>query len=214
MPFDYYTWVNDNSTNENTWFGVFQSLTLYIKNPKEIHLDSVQTSSTTLSNKSRIEWVLETGMVYMGFVERSFGVSCIRKDIYPTKGPRFQISFDTAFTPDILISPTLQEVNEDSLIISSNKKDRFNKLSFEEHFLSNSLESNLYKHLDNNSRIKETGRYDLLNAKVDCLSLGLMPGRRVAAIRWEGVAEGVCYQTEPIQKFIRSEQSNSKITTK
>ena len=42
---------------------------------------------------------------------------------------------------------------------------------------------------------------DLLRCKVDSVSLGVMPGRRVAAVRWEGVSEGITYHQDSVQSF-------------
>ena len=43
------------------------------------------------------------------------------------------------------------------------------------------------------SGLNKNFKVNILTCKLDNMSLGLMPGRRVAAERWEGVAEGIKY---------------------
>jgi hypothetical protein len=51
---------------------------------------------------------------------------------------------------------------------------------------------------------KNFGRYELMRCKLDSLSLGIMPGRRVIAQRWEGVAEGIRYIEKSLQSNNRT----------
>ena len=51
------------------------------------------------------------------------------------------------------------------------------------------------------------GRYEMMRCKVDSVSLGIMPGRRVAAVRWEGVAEGITYVPQTLRTFKQNLQN-------
>lgn len=215
--FDFEVWVQDTCTGLLAWFGKFQSLTLSIRNATETYLELGQRIPIHLDGEIQIAWVLEQGMVDFNFVHRTFGVPALRRDSYITRGPRFQISFDVNAqeleyvnrkapeqtgrvgngnfdrainqTPQPGTSPiaTAKNVNQQSL----------HRFGSDEYF---AFGNNMYAG-GNTYTAKAVGRYDVMRAKVDNVSMGLMPGRRVAALRWEGVAEGITFVDKSVQEF-------------
>lgn len=200
--FDFHVWVQDVCTGKVAWFGLFQSLTLSIRDATETYLELGQRIPIHLNGEIQVAWVLEQGMVDMGFIERTFGVSQLRRDMYITRGPRFQISFDAhageleAFhknnTPGKMERGGTGGIDGTGGVGYRHGADEY--FTFAEDAYAKSAK-------DSAHRGKASGRYDILRAKVDSVSLGLMPGRRVAAIRWEGVAEGISFVTESVQQF-------------
>lgn len=205
--FDFFVWVQDVCTGKLAWFGLFQSLTLSIRDATETYLELGQRFPIQLNGEINIAWVLEQGMVDMRFVERTFGVKQLRRDMYVTRGPRFQISFDA----------NAAELEQFYNVNTFGELHRGNGTSFgtdqlyrkgADEYLSFTPES--YASQDSTSyKPKAQGRYDIHRCKVDNLSMGLMPGRRVAAIRWEGVAEGISWVETSVQVFKSTRQSSS-----
>jgi hypothetical protein len=189
--FDFEVWVLDVCTGKIAWFGSFQSLTVSIRDATETYLELGQRIPIHLNGEIQVAWVLEQGMVDMAFVYRTFGVKSLRRDQFITRGPRFQISFDAnAYEID-------NQVN--NLNPPDGKMDRQGAEAYRwgtEEYSVFSPDSYY-----GGQKATAKGRYDIMRAKVDSVSLGIMPGRRVAALRWEGVAEGITYVNETVQQF-------------
>lgn len=204
--FDFFVWVADVCTGKLAWFGAFQSLTLSIRDATETYLELGQRIPIHLNGEIQIAWVLEQGLVDYQFIYRTFGVKAIRRDMYISRGPRFQISFDgNAYELD-------RSANQQGLtgtgMVANGTVDRGNSGNNIGDDTLYRWGSDEYLHLsadmyasDTNYRPIRSGRYDILRCKVDSVSLGIMPGRRVAAVRWEGVAEGIAYINETVQQF-------------
>lgn len=197
--FDFEVWVLDVCTGKIAWFGKFQSLTVSIRDSTETYLELGQRIPTHLNGEIQVAWVLEQGMVDMAFVYRTFGVKAIRRDAFITRGPRFQISFD-ANAYEIEQQSGVGGVAPPNGVLDRTDGDLY-RWGSEEHSVF-SPESYY-----NNERPTAKGRYDIMRAKVDNVSLGIMPGRRVAALRWEGVAEGITYVNETVQQFKNRQNS-------
>lgn len=193
--FDFHVWVQDVCTGKVAWFGLFQSLTLSIRDATETYLELGQRIPIHLNGEIQVAWVLEQGLVDMQFIERTFGVSQLRRDMYITRGPRFQISFD-AYAGELESFHNLNQpgqIDRNEAVGYRQGADEY--LTFgPEAYAGNDRDQNRFRPMGK-------GRYDLIRCKVDSVSLGIMPGRRVAAVRWEGVAEGIAFVRETIQKF-------------
>jgi hypothetical protein len=196
--FDFHVWVQDVCTGKVAWFGLFQSLTLSIRDATETYLELGQRIPIHLNGEIQVAWVLEQGLVDMQFIQRTFGVDQLRRDMYITRGPRFQISFD-AYAGEL---ETFHKANVPGQL------DRDQATGYrqgsDEYFTFQQSEYAGYNssgQADARFGATAQGRYDILRAKVDSVSLGIMPGRRVAAVRWEGVSEGIAFVRESIQKF-------------
>lgn len=204
--FDFHVWVQDVCTGSVAWFGLFQSLTLSIRDATETYLELGQRIPIHLNGEIQVAWVLEQGLVDMQFIQRTFGVNQLRRDMYITRGPRFQISFD-AYAGELETFHTLNDPG---------RMERNSAVGYrqgaDEYF---GFEASAYAGNNGNMSASQyrpmaKGRYDILRAKVDSVSLGIMPGRRVAAVRWEGVAEGISWVGESIQKFKINRQTASQ----
>jgi len=202
--FDFHVWVQDVCTGKVAWFGLFQSLTLSIRDATETYLELGQRIPIHLNGEIQVAWVLEQGLVDIGFIERTFGVSQLRRDMYITRGPRFQISFD-AYAGELESfhqANTPGDLERNSNVGYRQGADEYFTFA-PESYAGNSASG--YKH-----RAMAEGRYDILRAKVDSVSLGIMPGRRVAAVRWEGVAEGISFVKESVQEFKKNRGTASQ----
>lgn len=207
--FDFFVWVQDVCTGKIAWFGLFQSLTLSIRDATETYLELGQRLPIHLNGEIQIAWVLEQGLVDMNFVERAFGTSCLRRDMYITRGPRFQISFDAN-------AQELENFNTSSSMGFLNRTNGnggggggggafgadglIYRQGSDEYF---GFPPEAYARRNGSTTAGPTavGRYDCLRCKLDSISIGIMPGRRVVAVRWEGVAEGICFISTSVQEF-------------
>lgn len=146
-----------------------------------------QRTPTYLDGEIQIAWVLEQGLVDMAFLYRTFGVKDISRNQVIGRSPRFQITFD-ANAAELVKDASQDRTANQILRKGSQQYSLFN--------------DSLYPTAGSVKGRAAVGRYEILRCKVDSVSLGIMPGRRVAAVRWEGVAEGIRYiENESKQQF-------------
>lgn len=192
VGFDAEVWVTDVATGLIVSVGMFQSCTISIRNATETYLELGQRIPIYLDGEIQIAWVLEQGLVDMGFLERYFGVNTIARDQYITRGPRFTISVDmnaAALTQAASTTTGSNATNTSSDSYFTGSRNYFAPGT-----------SNQYAYSSPNNRLAY-GRYEMQRCKLDSLSLGIMPGRRVIAQRWEGVSEGIRYVQNTVQGF-------------
>lgn len=194
--FDFECWAQDTVSGQVAFFGRFQSLTVSIRDATETYLELGQRIPIYLNGEIQIAWVLEQGLVDMKFVVRTFGIDNIRRDQVVSRGPRFHIAFDANAADKVsgTVDPQLNDLAEDNAGLSS-----FSNATFRQG-ASNPLfnDEQIYNRAGGPT---SSGRYEMMRCKVDSVSLGVMPGRRVAAVRWEGVSEGISYIKESVQRF-------------
>ena len=208
--FDFECWAQDSQSGAVAFFGRFQSLTLSVRDATETYLELGQRIPIYLNGEIQIAWVLEQGLVDMAFVHRTFGVRNIRRDQLVTRGPRFHIAFDAN------AADRLNDVSEDASPTNTgaggsdgtNTNANTGLLSSTNRLGAGNARTST--NLFSNSKGKPTnqGRYELMRCKVDSVSLGIMPGRRVAAVRWEGVSEGISFVNQTIQTFKANTNDN------
>jgi hypothetical protein len=157
-----------NTEGKAIWFGGFQSLTLSIRNATETYLTLGERLPMYLDGEIQIAWVLEKGLVDGNFLYNLFGTTDLSRCKCLPDTIRFIISFDT----------DCEGLN-------------YENLSTANAFGQNDREQLGVTGVVDGVGIARNFQVNLLYCKVDNLSIGLMPGRRVAAERWEGVAEGV-----------------------
>ena len=192
--FDFECWAQDTQTGEIAFFGRFQSLTLSIRDATETYLELGQRIPIYLNGEIQIAWVLEQGLLDMAFVVRTFGMKNIARSQVLSRGPRFHISFD---------ADAAGRVDE----IGDVKRSRFTgagqniAAGSNSNIFTTAGQQTLGTSTDEFKTAKSEGRYELMRCKVDSVSLGIMPGRRVAAVRWEGVSEGITYLAESVQEL-------------
>ncbi len=172
-----------------------------MRDATETYLELGQRIPIYLNGEIQIAWVLEQGLLDMAFVARTFGITEIRRDKLVKRGPRFHIAFDAnAFGRDNQTTSATSDTN---------RSDRLGRVNFRDSFVSSIPGNNasLFSGLAGTSNQvignvpASEGRYELMRCKVDSVSLGIMPGRRVAAVRWEGVCEGITFVKDSIQDF-------------
>ena len=201
--FDFECWAQDTHSGKVAFFGRFQSLTVSIRDATETYLELGQRIPIYLNGEIQIAWVLEQGLVDMKFVVRTFGIENIRRDQVITRGPRFHIAFDAN------AADRVQTTTQNSL-------DNFNNInSFQQQGTgrdfrlgaANPLFGDSVEFAGQDAGPSSEGRYEMMRCKVDSVSLGVMPGRRVAAVRWEGVSEGISFLKDSVQQF-KDENAN------
>lgn len=224
--FDAEVWVQDVCTGLLAWFGKFQSITFSIRDATETYLELGQRIPIHLNGEIQIAWVLEQGMVDLNFVHRGFGVPALRRDSYITRGPRFQISFDVN-SPELHLSggnnvaelqangmtgnrqldrtnsgtPSQLGTTTSNQYARNMKNQSMYRYGADEYFMPN-INYAIGQNLEKGAYYpKAQGRYDLMRAKLDSVSMGAMAGRRVVALRWEGLAEGITFIPETTQQF-------------
>jgi hypothetical protein len=176
-------------------------LTVSIRDATETYLELGQRIPIYLNGEIQIAWVLEQGLVDMAFIVKTFGIQNIRRDQVIARGPRFHIGFDANAADKVStetqnITPTKAALQNGSGIRSFGADSRINGLFSAEQYKPKNSQLN-----SNYNTPQSSGRYEMMRCKVDSVSLGVMPGRRVAAVRWEGVSEGITYHLDSIQTF-------------
>lgn len=174
-----------NNTGSNlALFGRFQTITLSIRDATETYLELGERIPTYLNGEIQIAWVLEQGLVDLRFLQRTFGVTQMNRSSLLDRSPRFQISFDVNARGLNATNATFgTPYNPQDLIQKTNPTALTAERSIQ-------------------------GRIELVRCKVDSVSMGAMAGRRVAALRWEGVSEGWLFNDESEQKDLNLINSN------
>jgi hypothetical protein len=200
--YDFEVWAQYSDDGTIALVGKFQSLTVSFRNATETYIELGQRIPIYLDGEFQIAWVMEQGLVDTKFAVNTFGGANVRRDNYIGRSPRFHITFDmNAYELENVTSRT----DESSIIRGgSQQAATFNPVSgkFEAGIPSGGLAK---------SQRKAQGRYELMRCKVDSVSMGAMAGRKVAAIRWEGVSEGYTYQENSYQEFKNQSRSQSLI---
>jgi hypothetical protein len=206
--FDIAAWIQDSATGELALFGDFQSITLTIRDSTETYLPLGTRFPVYLNGEIQIAFVIEQGLVDMNFMQRTFGVQNMVREQLVTRGPRFQLTWD-ANAHELAKNYTDIAANGGKTQPTINYRTggtTFNQIvggSNANYASSNLVGQNTVA--QNNSYTGKVplaqGRYELQRCKIDSLSVGIMPGRRVVAQRWEGVAEGIRFIPESLQSF-------------
>lgn len=196
--------MQDTFTGAVAFFGRFQSLTVSIRDATETYLELGQRIPIYLNGEIQIAWVLEQGLVDMAFIVRTFGMELIRRDQVISRGPRFHIAFDANAADRVEQSAQSVAPLKNSIQSSSgggNGLRAFGSGYNPTSLFPESAQPSAGNPTSKYKTARNDGRYEMQRCKVDSVSLGVMPGRRVAAVRWEGVAEGISFHTETIQTF-------------
>lgn len=181
--FDIEVWATDLATGQVLDIGQFQSCTYTVRNATETYLTLGQRIPTYHDGEIQIAWVLERGRLNADNLNAWMGTNDINRDRYLGRGPRFQLTIDFN-APELQgngISPNTYVV--ESGPIATNPNNIYNPAA-----------SNNKQFLGGDSNLpgaNTNGRLHLVRCKVDSMSTGIMPGKRIIADRWEGVAEGI-----------------------
>lgn len=207
--YDIAAWMQDTATGEIALFGDFQSITLTIRDSTETYLPLGTRFPVYLNGEVQIAFVVEQGLVDMNFMQRTFGVQNMTREQLVTRGPRFQLTFDAnAYElAESYIGQANNAGKPDANLVYRGGATSFNQIvgGSNASFAQNKLRGPQNNQGNNSSYNKALplaqGRYELQRCKIDSLSVGIMPGRRVIAQRWEGVAEGIRFIPESLQDF-------------
>lgn len=186
--FDVEVWATDLATGRILDIGQFQSCTFTVRNATETYLPLGQRIPSYYDGEIQIAWVLERGKLNTDYLDAWFGTNDINKDRYLSRGPRFQITIDYNATE-------LQAggIDNTTYVINSRKLDSRNL------FDPRQASSSQPEYLIDPENVNAKGRINLVRCKLDSLAEGIMPGRRIIANRWEGVAEGIFYEQGSVQ---------------
>jgi len=190
--FDVEVWATDLSTGQVLDVGQFQSCTFTIRNATETYLTLGQRIPTYYDGEIQIAWVLERGKINVDNLSAWFGTNDLNRDVYIGRGPRFQITID--YNAIGLQGTT--GINQNVYVAESGPRPSEGYFNPIEAGLKNST------FLNPPEQTKNRGRIHLVRCKLDSMSEGIMPGRRIIANRWEGVAEG--YIIDPTGSYQQS----------
>lgn len=203
--FDFEVWTQYADDGTIALIGKFQSLTVSFRNATETYIELGQRVPIYLDGEFQIAWVLEQGLVDTQFAVNTFGGPNIRRDQYIGRSPRFHITFDMNAYELNQAEGTDRQDASSIVRQGSQKAATFNPTtkSFTGAVASGGL---------GQGRRKAQGRYELMRCKVDSVSLGAMAGRKIAAVRWEGVAEGYTFHDGSLQNFKENPDSRSLVS--
>lgn len=164
--FDFDVYVQDQATGAQLLVGNFTSFQWTMRNATEPYMEFNQRVPRLLDGEFQFGWVLERGCIDIRFVQQTFGVNAIGRELRISRSPRFQITIE-ANAPEL-------EGNG---------------------FTGGAIElANTNGYTSANRKAK--GRYRLVYAKVDAFTFGAMAGRSVVANRWEGLCEGIYFNED------------------
>lgn len=161
--FDVDVFVQDQVTGAQMLAGSFTSFQFTVRNSTEPYMEFNQRIPRLLDGEYQFGWVLERGCIDVRFIEQTFGIDSMSREMRLNRSPRFQITVE-------LNAPEL-----DGNLSSHTGSGQ-----------------DLTDSVSGDAR-KAKGRYRLIYAKTDALTFGAMAGRSVVANRWEGLCEGIMY---------------------
>jgi hypothetical protein len=210
--FDIAAWMQDSASGQIALFGDFQSITLTIRDSTETYLPLGTRFPVYLNGEIQIAFVIEQGLVDMNFMQRTFGVQNMVREQLVTRGPRFQLTFDANAYE---LNKNYVDIANESGKVSTEINYRTGGTTFNQivggsnaKFAKSSLGGSGNEKVNKGQVPLAQGRYELQRCKIDSLSVGIMPGRRVIAQRWEGVAEGIRFIPESLQDFRSNNPDN------
>jgi hypothetical protein len=168
--FDADVYIQDQGTGSQLMVGRFTSFQTTIRNATEPYMELNQRVPRLLDGEFQFGWVLERGLIDVRDVpDNTFGLSYIGRELRLSRSPRWQITVE-------LNAPELDESDPTNAVSAKS-------LMSQEIIGANVPESRTTR--------KARGRYRLMYAKPDSMTLGIMAGRSVIATRWEGLCEGI-----------------------
>lgn len=161
--FDVDVYVQDQVSGKQMLAGSFTSFQFTVRNSTEPYMEFNQRIPRLLDGEYQFGWVLERGCIDTRFIQQTFGIDSMSREMRLNRSPRFQITVE-------LNAPELHENSGPDV------GDSYN-----------------YEDTASGDKRHAKGRYRLIYAKTDALTFGAMAGRSVVANRWEGLCEGIMY---------------------
>jgi hypothetical protein len=187
--FDVEVWCTDLATGRILDIGQFQSATFTIRNATETYLTLGQRIPTYHDGEIQIAWVLERGKINVDNLDAWMGTNDLNRDRFVGRGPRFQITIDYN-----AVELQGQGIDRSTYVVNSGARSPSRGF-----FDPKTATTNGSNYLQDPNAVNARGRIHLVKCKLDSMSEGIMPGRRIIANRWEGVAEGYYVQSGSVQ---------------
>jgi hypothetical protein len=168
--FDCDVYIQDQATGKQLVIGRFTNFQFTVRNTTEPYMEFNQRVPRLLDGEFQFGWVLERGLIDVRFLEDTFGMVSLSREMRISRSPRFQITVE-------LNAPELENPKEGSADQSSQELQTTSAVT-------------------NRVTRKASGKYRLIYAKTDSFTFGAMAGRNVIATRWEGLCEGLYYSNQ------------------
>lgn len=165
--FDLDVYVQDQATGNQVLVGNFTSFQYTVRNSTEPYMEFNQRVPRLLDGIYQFGWVMERGCLDVRFIQQTFGISQIGRELRISRSPRFQITVE-------MNAPELNKNSVSDTIV---------------------LNAENLKATDSDTR-KSVGKVRLVYAKVDAFTFGAMAGQSVIANRWEGLCEGIYFSDD------------------
>lgn len=174
-------YMNDMASGAPVMVGGFTSFQKTMRNATEAYMPFGRKTPRLLDGEFQYGWVLERGLLDIRILEDCFGFSRVGAEFKADPTPRFVITVE-------INAPELHEsgVHNDQ---NGNSGTARNPSS---------------------AKRSAKGKYQLLFAKIDSVTLGAMAGRNVVAVRLEGLCESIRYTNEATSiRTTRNDQDSS-----
>lgn len=161
-------YMNDMASGVPVMVGGFTSFQKTMRNATEAYMPFGRKTPRLLDGEFQYGWVLERGLLDARILEDCFGFNKVGAEFKADPTPRFVITVE-------INAPELHEsgVHNDQTGNTGTAKTSNNKRSAK-------------------------GKYQLLFAKIDSVTLGAMAGRNVVAVRLEGLCESIRYTNNEV----------------
>lgn len=154
-------YMNDMSTGNPVMVGGFTSFQKTMRNATEAYMPFGRKTPRLLDGEFQYGWVLERGLLDIRILEDCFGFERVGAEFKADPTPRFVITVEIN-APELHTSGVFGGTSGATSTPVSNTNTREAK-----------------------------GKYQLLFAKIDSVTLGAMAGRNVVAVRLEGLCESI-----------------------
>lgn len=158
-------YMNDMSSGNSVMVGGFTSFQKTMRNATEAYMPFGRKTPRLLDGEFQYGWVLERGLLDIRILEDCFGFERVGAEFKADPTPRFVITVE-------INAPELNKAGVFGGIGGAN---------------TSAITTN---RIDNRESM---GKYQLLFAKIDSVTLGAMAGRNVVAVRLEGLCESIRY---------------------
>lgn len=156
-------YMNDMNTGSPVMVGGFTSFQKTMRNATEAYMPFGRKTPRLLDGEFQYGWVLERGLLDIRILEDCFGFERVGAEFKADPTPRFVITVEIN-APELHTSGVFGRTSGATSTPVSNTDTR-----------------------------QAMGKYQLLFAKIDSVTLGAMAGRNVVAVRLEGLCESIRY---------------------
>jgi hypothetical protein len=156
-------YMNDQASGNPVLIGGFTSFQQTMRNATEAYMPFGRKTPRLLDGEFQYGWVLERGLLDIAILKDVFGLDEVGAEFKADPTPRFVITVE-------INAPELHEKGVNFPTVSTNTNSLFGT---------------------GNRKRSARGKYQLIFAKIDSVTLGAMAGRSVVATRFEGLCETI-----------------------